>query len=95
MGGRGSFSGLAATIDDVLGVRSSKGTIKEIDASQFGTLSETENAIRRKHKEVLVVFDEQGKAIKAYQGDAGSVTFPEEEAKKWQKSSAVNSWLLP
>lgn len=84
MGGRGSFSGLLATIDDVLGIKESKGTVDEITTEGFGTLEQTENMIRTRNREHLVVFDEEGKAIKAYKGDAVSVSFPEEEALKWK-----------
>lgn len=84
MGGRGSFSGLNATIDEVLGVNSGSGKVKEIDSDQFGSLRDTEDVIRKKSREVLVVFDEQGKAIKAYQGNNTSVAFPVAEAKKWK-----------
>lgn len=84
MGGRGSFSGLEKTIDDVLGIGKGKGKVDEIDPEQFGSLTDTENAIRSRNREVLVVFDKGGKAIKAYQGDATSVAFPVEEAEKWK-----------
>lgn len=84
MGGRGSFSGLGKTIDEVLGLESTNGKAQELEVSGFGTLDETENHIRKKKKEVLVVFDKKGKAIKAYQGDEVSVAFPVEEAKKWK-----------
>lgn len=56
----------------------------EIDAGNFGNLRETEDVIRKKGQEVLVVFDQDGKAIKAYQGDKTSVAFPVSEAKKWK-----------
>lgn len=84
MGGRGSFSGLGKTIDEVLGISDEIGEFKELDASGFGTLDETENHIRKKKREVLVVFDKNGTAFKAYQGDATSVAFPVSEAKKWK-----------
>ncbi len=84
MGGRGSFSGLEKTIDDVLGIHEEKGTVKEIDLGQFGSLTETENTIRSRKKEVLVVFDKSGRAIKAYQGGTHSVAFPVAEAEKWK-----------
>lgn len=84
MGGRGSFSGLEKTIDDVLGLNGTTGTVQEIDAEKFGSLEDTENRIRRRKREVLVVFDQEGKAIKAYQGNERKVSFPKEEAKKWK-----------
>ncbi len=84
MGGRGSFSGLGKTIDEVLGMNEGKGKVEEIDSGKFGNLTETENIIRRKRREVLVVFDKDGRAIKAYQGDSTSVSFPVSEAQKWQ-----------
>lgn len=84
MGGRGSFSGLAQTIDDVLGVKESYGKVDEIDSSSFRDLEQTENLIRNRKREVLVVFDREGKAIKAYQGDSKSVAFPTAEAEKWK-----------
>lgn len=84
MGGRGSFSGLGNTIDDVLGLNEGKGKVREIDAGQFGSLAETEDHIRKKKKEVLVVFNQSGKAVKAYQGNEHSVAFPVAEAEKWK-----------
>lgn len=84
MGGRGSFSKLGKTIDDVLGVSSDTGKVEEIDTAPFKTLDQTENLIRNKKREVLVVFNENGEAIKAYQGDAKSVAFPVAEAQKWK-----------
>lgn len=85
MGGRGSFSGLGKTIDDVLGTSEGNGgKVSEIDTGQFGTLEDTENRIRARKREVLVVFDTEGRAVKAYQGDSKSVAFPVEEAKKWK-----------
>lgn len=87
MGGRGSsggFEGLEKTIDDVLGISESRGNVNEIDPSQFGNLYETEDKIRNRKREVLVVFDREGKAIKAYQGNTNSVSFPTEEASKWK-----------
>ncbi len=86
MGGRGSFSGLIATIDDVLGGRegSDRSKVKEIDPKKFGSLEDTENRIRKLRREVLVVYDHQGCAIKAYQGNQTSVAFPDTEAKKWR-----------
>lgn len=91
MGGRGSFSGLLQSIDDVLGISSSKSFVKELDVTQFETLEQTENMIRKRTKEVLVVFDQDGKAIKAYQGDATSVAFPVEEAKKWKGMTVTHN----
>lgn len=92
MGGRGSFSGLLQTIDDVLGVGDAKkGSVKEIDTTKFETLDQTENLIRRRTREVLVVFDREGKAVKAYQGDATSVAFPVEEAKKWKGMTVTHN----
>ncbi len=84
MGGRGSFSGLLRTIDDVLGINEGKGTVHEISTDSFPNLEQTENLIRRRKKEVLVVFDKAGNPVKAYQGERHSVAFPVEEAKKWK-----------
>lgn len=84
MGGRGSFSGLGRTIDEVLGNPNGKGKCTEIDVEKFKTLDQTENIIRKRKREVLVVFDTDGKAIKAYQGDSHSVAFPVSEAQKWK-----------
>lgn len=84
MGGRGSFSGLLQTIDDVLGVSSSVGQVHEIPTDKFESLEQTENMIRKKSREVLVVFDESGRAVKAYQGNQTSVAFPVAEAEKWK-----------
>ena len=84
MGGRGSFSGLLQSIDDVLGVGKKRGIVKEIPTDKFDTLEQSENLIRRMAREVLIVFDQNGKAVKAYQGDRTSVSFPVEEAKKWK-----------
>lgn len=38
MGGRGSFSGLLRTIDDVLGIGDKRGIVKEIPTDKFDTL---------------------------------------------------------
>ena len=84
MGGRGSFSGLLRTIDDVLGIGDKRGIVKEIPTDKFDTLEQAENLIRRRAREVLIVFDQNGTAVKAYQGDRTSVAFPAEEAKKWK-----------
>ena len=84
MGGRGSFSGLDKTIDDVLGGSSGGGQVDEINPDQFSDLFKTEDMIRSRSKEVLVVFDKSGKAIKAYQGNKTSVAFPCDEAQKWK-----------
>lgn len=84
MGGRGSFSGLGQTIDEVLGVQEGSGKIDEIPIDGFKTLEQSENIIRKRNKEVLIVFDKEGKAVKAYQGDRHSVSFPISEAKKWK-----------
>lgn len=84
MGGRGSFSGLLQTIDDVLGIHDAKGTVEEIPVDKFGTLEQTENLLRNRKREVLVVFNQKGEAVKAYQGDKHSVPFPVEEAEKWK-----------
>lgn len=84
MGGRGSFSGLTRTIDDVLGSGNKHANVVELDVSKFGNLYETEDMIRNKRKEVLVVFDKNGTALKAYKGDSGAVAFPKAEAEKWE-----------
>ena len=84
MGGRGSFSGLLKTIDDVLGISSSVGQVHEIPIDKFQSLEQTESMIRKRRHEVLVVFDERGRAVKAYQGNQTSVAFPVAEAKKWK-----------
>ena len=85
MGGRGSFSGLLKTIDDVLGINSGvKGVVKEISVEPFLNLEQAEELIRRRKKEVLIVFDNTGQAIKAYQGGRHSVAFPVDEAIKWK-----------
>lgn len=84
MGGRGSFSGLGRTIDEMLGITNGKGKVAEIGVEKFNNLEQTENIIRNRKKEVMVVFDSEGKAIKAYQGDRHSVAFPVAEAKKWK-----------
>lgn len=84
MGGRGSFSGLLKTIDDVLDMGSGDGTVEEISTEAFRTLEQAEGLIRKKGREIMVVFDRDGKAVKAYQGDAKSVCFPTAEAKKWK-----------
>lgn len=84
MGGRGSFSGLDRTIDDVLGGSESYGSPEEINTEQFSDLFATEDMIRKRKREVLVVFDKNGKPIKAYQGNSTSVAFPVSEAEKWR-----------
>lgn len=84
MGGRGSFSGLLQTIDDVLGINESKGRVEEIDCGKFKTLYQAEEMIRKRKREVLVVFDKEGNPVKAYQGDATSVAFPVSEAETWK-----------
>lgn len=85
MGGRGSFSKLLRTIDDVLGAGDKADPpIKELATDNFHSLEQTEDLIRKKGKEVMVVFDRKGKAIKAYEGNATSVSFPVSEAEKWK-----------
>lgn len=54
MGGRGSFSKLGKTIDDVLGVSSGTGKVEEIDTAPFKTLDQTENLIRNKKEKFLL-----------------------------------------
>lgn len=91
MGGRGSFSGLMQTIDDVLGINEGKGKIEEIPTDRFKTLEQTENLLRNRKREVLVVFNQQGEAIKAYQGDSRSVAFPVSEAEKWKGCTVTHN----
>lgn len=68
----------------MLGVSESHGAVKEISTDRFKTLEQTENMLRNRSREVLVVFDDTGQAVKAYQGNRTSVAFPVEEAKKWK-----------
>lgn len=91
MGGRGSFSGLGKTIDEVLGLAGGYGPVDEINADEFKTLEQTEDLIRGRKKEVLVVFDSTGKAIKAYQGERDHVSFPVEEAQKWKGCTVTHN----
>lgn len=91
MGGRGSFSSLEKTIDDVLGLRDGKGKVEEIDISPFKSLEQTENSIRNKRHEILVVFDKNGEAIKAYKGNATSVAFPVNEAVNWEGMTVTHN----
>lgn len=87
MGGRGSssgFDGVDQTIDDILGMGETEGKVEEINVDIFGNLYETEDMIRSLKHEVLVVFDGEGKAVKAYRGDATSVAFPVSEAETWK-----------
>lgn len=92
MGGRGSFSSLLRTIDDVLGMEMKSGSPpKELAIDDFHSLEQTEGLIRKRAKEVLVVFDQQGKAIKAYQGNATSVAFPVSEAEKWRGCTVTHN----
>lgn len=83
MGGRGSFSGLLQTIDDVLSMGDGP-PVEELPVDKFHTLEQTENLIRKRGYETLVVFDETGKAVKAYKGNRNSVSFYEEDAKQWK-----------
>lgn len=93
MGGRGSSSGfdkIEKTIDEILGTADSKGKVEEISVDMFGNLYETEDMIRSLKYEVLVVFDSEGKAIKAYKGDATSVAFPVAEAETWKECTVTH-----
>lgn len=92
MGGRGSFSGLLQTIDDVLGIRSGGGKIDPIkDLSIYQTLEQSENLIRGKSKEYLLVFDQEGKCIAGYRGNSKSVAFPVSEAEKWRGMTVTHN----
>lgn len=84
MGGRGSFSKLGKTIDDYLDFSKGSAEVKEIGVEPFKTLEQAENLIRKKKKEILVVFNENGEAVKAYEGNAYSVAFPVSEAETWK-----------
>lgn len=86
MGGRGSFSGLLATIDDVLGIGEEKGPLPKpiTNLDRYKTLEQSENIIRGLSKERLLVFDQDGKCIAGYQGNHNSVAFPVSEAEKWK-----------
>lgn len=91
MGGRGSFSGLLKTIDDVLRLSSEAGEIKPISVEPFKNLEQTEELIRRRKKEILVVFDKTGQAVKAYEGERHWVAFPVEEAIKWKEFTVTHN----
>lgn len=78
MGGRGASSGVKK-IRDWMNGENKGGKVRPIDISKFDgyTLEQVENRLRNLKHEELFVFDENGKIIAAYKGNATSVSFPE------------------
>lgn len=77
MASRGASSGIKK-INDWLSGENKGGKVRPMDISKFDgyTLEQVENRLRNLKHEELFVFDENGKIIAAYKGNASSVEFP-------------------